>query len=105
LKVGEFLKKHLRHWLQDHTTWNPNTQRNVIGSVKAAFKFCCKFDDLETNPIAGYEKPTAIPRVTAFTPEEENAMYETAYHQPTDDRRRFVRSAPQNQQRNRQVVD
>ena len=78
LKVGEFLKKHLRNWLQRHTTWNPNTQRNVIGSVKAAFNFCCKFDDLDSNPIASYEKPTAIPRVTAFTPEEEKAIYETA---------------------------
>jgi hypothetical protein len=27
-----------------------------------AFNFCCKFDDLETNSIADYKKPTAIPR-------------------------------------------
>ena len=78
LTVGEFRKKHLRTWMQQHTTWNHNSQRNVIGSIKAAFNFCVKFDDLDVNPIAGYEKPTATPRVTAFTPEEEQAMYDAA---------------------------
>lgn len=78
LLVHEFKKKHLRTWLQRHTTWNHNSQRNVIASVKAAFNFCCKFDDLEVNPIAGYEKPAATPRVTSFSPEEEQAMYDGA---------------------------
>ena len=78
LHVNEFKKKHLRTWLQRHTTWNHNSQRNVIASIKAAFNFCCKFDDLEANPIAGYEKPTATPRVTSFTPDEEQALYEAA---------------------------
>jgi len=50
----------------------------VIGSVIAAFNFCGKLDDLDVNPIAGYKKPTATPRVTAFSPEEEKALYETA---------------------------
>ncbi|MDP7017499.1 MAG: hypothetical protein QGG36_16965, partial [Pirellulaceae bacterium] len=57
LKVEEFQKKHLRTWIQKHKSWNHNTQRNVIASVKAAFNFCCKFDDLESNPVAGYQKP------------------------------------------------
>lgn len=78
LKVSEFKKKHLRTWLQRHTTWNHNSQRNVIGSIIAAFNFCCKFDDLDVNPVAGYKKPAATPRVTAFTPEEEKALYEEA---------------------------
>ncbi len=78
LKVEEFQKKHLRAWIQKHTSWNHNTQRNVIASVKAAFNFCCKFDDLESNPVAGYQKPTATPRVTAFTPEDETAILEAA---------------------------
>lgn len=30
------------------------------------------------NPIAGYEKPAATPRVTAFTPEEEQLLYKHA---------------------------
>ena len=76
LKVSEFLKKHLRTWMQRHTTWNHNSQRNVIGSVLAAFNFCRQFDDLDVNPVAGYTKPAATPRVTAFSPEEEQAMYE-----------------------------
>ncbi len=76
LKVCEFQKKHLRKWLQQHEKWNHNSQRNVAGSVMAAFNYCCHFDDLDTNPLAGFEKPTATPRVTAFTPEEERAMYE-----------------------------
>ena len=50
-------KKHLRTWLQRHPTWNNNTQRNVIACIKAAFNFCCKFDDLDVNPIASYQKP------------------------------------------------
>jgi len=78
LKVNEFKKKHLRTWLQQHRTWNNNTQRNVIGSVIAAFNFCCKFEDLDVNPVAGYQKPAATPRVTAFTPEEEQAICEAA---------------------------
>ncbi len=78
LSVDEFKKKHLRNWIQKKTTWNHNTQRNVIASVKAAFNFCCKFDDLEANPVAGYEKPTATPRIVAFTPEEEKQLYEGA---------------------------
>ena len=75
LKVEEFKKKHLRTWLQRHSTWNHNTQRNVIATVIAAFNFCCKFDDLDVNPVAGYQKPAATPRVTVFTPEEEEAIY------------------------------
>lgn len=78
LTVAEFKKKHLRTWLQQHTTWNDNTQRNVIGSAVAAFNFCCRFDDLDVNPVAGYKKPTATPRVTAFSPDEEQAIYEAA---------------------------
>ena len=78
LTVQELKKKHLRNWLSKHPTWNHNSQRNVIGSVLAAFNFCCRFDDLDSNPLAGYQKPAATPRVTAFTPEEEEAIYETA---------------------------
>ena len=78
LRIEEFKKKHLRTWLQRHTTWNHNSQRNVIASIKAAFNYCCKFDDLDANPVAGYEKPTATPRVTAFTPAEEQALYDEA---------------------------
>ena len=77
LRANEFQKKHLRTWLGRHKTWNPNTQRNVIAAVIAAFNFCCRFDDLDVNPVAGYKKPAATPRVTAFTPEEEKAIYET----------------------------
>ncbi|PHR95213.1 MAG: hypothetical protein COA78_30615 [Blastopirellula sp.] len=78
LKVTEFKKKHLRTWIQRHPTWNHNSQRNVIGSVIAAFNFCCKYDDLDVNPVSGYVKPTATPRVTSFSPEEEQALYDTA---------------------------
>jgi len=76
LAVSELKKKHLRNWLQRHTNWNHNTQRNVIASVKAAFNYCCKYEDLDSNPLASYEKPTATPRVTAFSPEEEKALYD-----------------------------
>lgn len=76
LTVGELKKKHLRTWIQKHKTWNNNTQRNVIACIKAAFNFCCKFDDLETNPIASYQKPAATARVTSFSPEEMEKIYE-----------------------------
>ena len=75
LKVSELKKKHLRAWIQKHPAWNHNSQRNVIGSVLAAFNYCCKFDDLDANPLAGYQKPAATARVTAFTPEEERRIY------------------------------
>ena len=70
LSVHELKKKHLRTWLQKHKTWNNNTQRNVIACIKAALNFCCKFDDLATNPVANYQKPAATARVTCFSPEE-----------------------------------
>ncbi|GAA4462125.1 hypothetical protein [Novipirellula rosea] len=75
LTVHELKKKHLRTWLERHKTWNNNTQRNVIGCVKAAFNFCCKFDDLDANPVSSYEKPAATARVTCFSPEEETQIY------------------------------
>ena len=75
LTVQELKKKHLRTWLQKHKTWNNNTQRNVIACIKAAFNFCCKFDDLEINPVASYQKPAATARVTCFSPEEEQQIY------------------------------
>jgi hypothetical protein len=71
MSVTELKKKHVRTWLQRHKTYNSNTQRNVIACMKAAFNFCCKFDDLDDNPIASYQKPAATARVTAFSPEEE----------------------------------
>lgn len=75
LNLREFKKMHLRNWVQKHSTWNNNTQRNVIASVKAAFNFCCKFHDLELNPLTGYQKPSATARVTSFSPDEEQAIY------------------------------
>lgn len=76
LEVGEFKRRHLRNWLARHSNWSDNTKRNVIGSVKAAFNFCVRDGDIDVNPVAGYEKPTQVPRVTSFTPEEEKALYE-----------------------------
>lgn len=75
LSVSELKKKHLRIWLQKHKTWNNNSQRNVIACIKAAFNFCCTFDDLDTNPLASYQKPAATARVTSFSPEEEEEIY------------------------------
>lgn len=78
LTVTEFKRRHLREWLSRHTTWNDNTRRNVIGSVKAAFNFCVKDGDIDANPVAAYEKPASTPRVTAFSPLEEKQLYEAA---------------------------
>lgn len=78
LQVDELKKKHLRKWIQKHKTWNHNTQHSVIASVKAAFNYCCKFDDLVSNPVSGYQKPSRTARVTAFTPEDEAALYREA---------------------------
>ncbi|MCA9165120.1 MAG: hypothetical protein KDA62_19135, partial [Planctomycetales bacterium] len=51
LKFEAFQKKHRRTWIRKHKSWNHTTQRNVTASVEAAFNFCCKFDDLESNPV------------------------------------------------------
>ena len=50
------------HELKKKKTWNNNTQRNVIACIKAAFNYCCKYDDLDVNPIASYQKPASAPR-------------------------------------------
>ena len=70
-KVSEFAGR---------TTRKPREWR-VLGSksrTSEVHRYCCKYDDLDVNPVAGYEKPSATPRVTSFTPEEEKLMYETA---------------------------
>jgi len=75
LRVSEFKKGHLRTWLQRKPNWSDSTKRNFIGCVIAAFNYCRKFEDLDINPVAGYEKPPATVRITAFTPDEEKAVY------------------------------
>lgn len=72
LPASDLKKKHVRDWVDQHTSWNSdNTKRGQIIYVTAAFNHAVKEEEiLETNPIANFKKPAAFPRVTYFKEDE-----------------------------------
>ncbi len=76
LELKEFKKGHLKNWLESHATWkSPATHRGVIGVVLAAFNFAESMYDM-ANPIKGYKKPRAQPRLHSISPEDEQIIYD-----------------------------
>ncbi|MDA8563785.1 hypothetical protein N9L06_04960, partial [Mariniblastus sp.] len=53
----------------------PKLGRDVIACSKAAFNFCCTYDDLDVTPTASYQKPAATARDTSCSLEEEQQIY------------------------------
>jgi len=75
LDVSELKKGHIKTWIDRHTTWrSPATHRHVIAVVLAAFNYV---DDMYgvANPIKGYKKPQAQPRLHSFSKEDEETIY------------------------------
>ena len=75
LDMSELKKGHIKTWIDRHTTWrSPATHRHVIAVVLAAFNYV---DDMYgvANPIKGYKKPQAQPRLHSFSKEDEETIY------------------------------
>jgi len=68
-------KGHVKNWLESHATWkSPATHRNVIAIVLAAFNYTEDMYEV-ANPIKGYKKPKAQPRLHSFSKEDEETIY------------------------------
>jgi hypothetical protein len=75
LPVSELRKGHLKTWIERHPSWrSPATHRHVISVVMAAFNYSETMYGI-ANPLKGYKKPKAKPRLHSFSPEDEAAIY------------------------------
>ena len=75
LPVSELRKGHLKTWIERHPGWrSPATHRHVISVVMAAFNYSETMYGI-ANPLKGYKKPKAKPRLHSFSPEDEAAIY------------------------------
>jgi hypothetical protein len=75
LPVSQLKKGHVKAWIEGHTSWrSPATRRNAIALVLAAFNHAQGFHDVP-NPLKGFKKPPAQPRLHSLSPEDEKAMY------------------------------
>ncbi len=74
--VAKLKKGHLQIWIEGHTTWrSPATHRSVIAVVLAAFNRAEEMYGIP-NPLKGFKKPRAQPRLQSFSAEDEKALYE-----------------------------
>ncbi len=74
--VAKLKKGHLQTWIEGHTTWrSPATHRSVIAVVLAAFNRAEEMYGIP-NPLKGFKKPRAQPRLQSFSAEDEKALYE-----------------------------
>lgn len=54
--------------------YSPATIRDTIEAVQQVFAWAVRHDLLETNPVAGYRKPSGRPRTRLVTPDEFQAL-------------------------------
>lgn len=75
MPVSQINKGHLKHWLESHATWrSPSSHRNAIAAVVAAFNHGQEEHEIP-NPLKGYKKPRATPRLQPFSAEDEKLLY------------------------------
>lgn len=78
LPVAELKKGHIKTWIESHPTWtSPATHRSAIAVVLAAFNQAQVNYDVP-NPLKGLKKPQARPRLSSFSKEDEEALYQEA---------------------------
>lgn len=72
IRVGELRKFHLAKIEQvlSGKDYSPTTIKETIASVQGAFNWAVAQDMLDTNPLAGFQKPRARRRTRIITPEE-----------------------------------
>ncbi|HEY1600294.1 MAG TPA: tyrosine-type recombinase/integrase [Pirellulales bacterium] len=74
LPAGELKKGHVQEWLEAHAGWrSPATHRAVMAIVLAAFNRAEQMFDVP-NPLKGFKKAVAQPRLMSFTAEDEQAL-------------------------------
>lgn len=76
LPVMQLRKAHIRTWIENHSTWrSAATQRSVISVVQAALNRAGEMRGV-ANPLKGYKKPRAQPRLHSLSAEDEQLIYE-----------------------------
>lgn len=75
LPVSQLTSGHVQHWVESHSSWrSPVTQRNVLGTVLAAFHHAEQSHEVPS-PLRGLKKPPPRPRLVSFSGEEEQQLY------------------------------
>ncbi len=70
LRVVDIRKHHLAAIERELTKLSPTTVRDTIAAVQSVFGWAVRCDLLDTNPLAGYEKPAARMRNRVLDPGE-----------------------------------
>ncbi len=74
LEVRELKKGHVKNWLESHKTWrSAATLRGVISIILAAFNRAQE-DFGVANPLKGFKKPRAEPRLQSFSQADEDQL-------------------------------
>lgn len=85
LKAHALRPHHVEAWLDGHPAWGPTTRANVVGSIKAAFRWAVKVGHLERDPVARLERPRARRREVIPTEQELRAIREHWSDEPWRD--------------------
>lgn len=76
MEVSQLKRGHIQNWLSSHAGWkSPATHRGVIAIVLAAFNYVDTNFGV-TNPIKGFKKPRAQPRLDSLGAEDEQVLYD-----------------------------
>lgn len=73
--VGEIRPLDIQQWVDSHPNWD-GCKRFALQSVKRAFSYALEVELIESNPIAKVKTGYSRARITYFTPEQEQAIYE-----------------------------
>ena len=74
-EVGSLIPLDFQHWINKHK-WGKGTIRFALQSLRRTFNYAKDMGLISKNPIKGFKIPTAGKRITFFTPEQEQAMYD-----------------------------
>src|SRR5690606_25880624 len=79
LLARDLTVKHVADWCNAHKGWT--SHRMAKQAVKRAFAWAVSPEVglLKENPLAGLKVPRSKRRITYFTPEQEDAIYEHCY--------------------------
>ncbi|HVX13050.1 MAG TPA: hypothetical protein VHC22_17840 [Pirellulales bacterium] len=77
--VGELIKYDVVQWLQAHPKWTARGgQRFGVQALKRALNWATEMGLISANPIRGMKVASGKVRITYFTEEQEQAMYQHA---------------------------
>ena len=80
IRVGEIRRIHLAQIERKLTgKVSPTTIRDTLTTIQTAFNWALKHDLIESNPVAGYQKPRRRQRTRIIAPEEFQALLRSAW--------------------------